>query len=86
MVRAVEGMMKERNNIFYSFLATLMIFQCQVTMIGLYNMNLDQMLVCTGMQIIGAYVWYVYCARIYQRFKVAADVIFRTIPHDKQLI
>jgi hypothetical protein len=70
MVRAVEGMNKEKDAIFVAFFISVILFQVGTVAAAFLVMSSSaawtSMVLCLG----GLYVWYIYCLRIYNRFKV----------------
>lgn len=71
MVRAVEGMMKEKDAIFVTLIASIAFFQLLTLAVGFLVMTQEAAIVCSIMLAIGSYYWYKYCIRIYNRFKVS---------------
>jgi hypothetical protein len=71
MVRAVEGMNKEKDAIFVAFFLSIILFQVGTVAAAFLVMSAaaawTSMVLCLG----GLYIWYVYCLRIYNRFKVS---------------
>lgn len=71
MVRAVEGMNKEKDAIFVAFFVSVILFQVGTVGASFLVMSSaaawTSMVLCLG----GLYIWYVYCLRIYNRFKVS---------------
>lgn len=70
MVRAVDGMIKEKDAIFVAFFVSILLFQVSTVSASFLVMSSSaawtSMVLCLG----GLYIWYVYCLRIYNRFKV----------------
>lgn len=70
MVRAVEGMIKEKDAIFVAFFVSIIVFQISTVSASFLVMSSSaawtSMVLCLG----GLYIWYVYCLRIYNRFKL----------------
>lgn len=71
MVRAVEGMNKEKDAIFMSLIASVLLFQLETLAAGFIVMEQNAAIAASIILVIGTYYWYKYCVRIYQRFKVA---------------
>lgn len=70
MVRAVEGMVKEKDAIFFTLLSTVVLFQFLALCCGFFVMEDYCAYISTVILAIGSYYWYTYCLRIYNRFKV----------------
>lgn len=70
MVRAVDGMIKEKDAIFVSLIATIVGFQLMSLAAGWMVMYQNAAIVCSIINILGMYYWYTYCLRIYNRFKI----------------
>jgi hypothetical protein len=73
MVRAVEGMVAEQQQIFYSFILTMFFFGLQA--IGMYWVMMDSTssIVCTILTVIAMFYWYQYSLRVYNRFSWKND-------------
>ena len=75
MVRAVEGMIKEKDAIFAIFFISIILFQVSTVAASFLVMSSSaawtSMVLCLG----GLYIWYVYCLRIYNRFKVRKRIV-----------
>jgi hypothetical protein len=70
MVRAVEGMVKEKDTIFIAFFVSVAVFQLAALACCFVVMTNKAAWTCSVIFIIGLYYWYFYCLRIYNRFKV----------------
>lgn len=70
MVRTVEGMIKEMDGIFMSFLICMGTFQLELIGICFYTMRFYAAYICTLIFLIGSYYYYAYCKRIMNRFKI----------------
>jgi hypothetical protein len=70
MVRAVEGMVKEKDSIFLAFFVSIILFQVGTVAASFLVMSSNCAWTCMVLCIGGLYIWYVYCLRIYNRFKV----------------
>lgn len=76
MVRAVEGMIKEQDAIVVSLIATVVFYQF-LMMGALYQLAYEEAGICCAIILFGGiYVWYHYCLRIYNRFKVQSQKFF----------
>lgn len=71
MVRAVDGMIKEKDAIFFSLIASVVLFQLETLAAGFLVMEQNAAIACSIVLCIGIYYWFKYCSRIYHRFKVA---------------
>lgn len=71
MVRAVDGMVKEKDAVFATLLATVVLYQFMALCCGFLVMDTYAAYACAGVLTIGSYHWYSYCLRIYNRFKVS---------------
>ena len=70
MVRAVDGMVKENDAIFVSFIITIVLFQF-VNMGSVFMVSYVEAGYFCGAIFMGfIYVWYYYCIRIFNRFKI----------------
>ena len=82
MVRAVDGMLKEKDAIFMSFLFSVVFFQISTFAVGFIVMD-EAAAWCSAVIIaIGGYCWYHYCLRIYNRFKLDKDQVAWNDPED----
>lgn len=77
MVQAVEGMVIEQHQVLLSFIITTIFFGFNC--IGMYWIMMDQKsaIAASVITLIGMYLWYHYCLRIYNRFnwnETAKDV------------
>jgi hypothetical protein len=70
MVRAVDGMMEEKEAIFNSFILAISSFQVMGTAIAWIIMPDYAAGVFTTLSIVASYFWYRYCTRIWLRFKI----------------
>lgn len=70
MVRAVEGMVKELDAIFIAFFISIFFFQTATAATSFVVMEHECAWIALAIYIIGSYVWYKYCIRIYNRFKL----------------
>lgn len=71
MVRAVDGMIKEKDAIFASLIISVLLFQLETLAAGFLVMDQNAAIACSMILGIGTYYWYKYCTRIYHRFKVS---------------
>ena len=76
MVRAVDGMIKEKDAIFLSLIVSVLLFQMETLAAGFLVMEQNAAIACYFILFIGTYYWYKYCSRIYYRFKVCANIYF----------
>lgn len=69
MVRAVDGMVYEQQQVILTF--SINIFALGVSTISTYYVIMDiwGAHVCTAITVVAMYFWYAYCLRIYNRFK-----------------
>lgn len=72
-MRAVDGMVKEKDSIFFTLLVTVMLYQFLALCCMFLVMDDNCAYVSTVMLVVGGYYWYTYCLRIYNRFKVACE-------------
>ncbi len=70
MIRAVEGLMDETNNIFVIFFGVVVIFQLSAFSLTFILMSVNCAIVCSIIFVLGLYLWYYQCLRIFNRFKV----------------
>ena len=70
MVRAVDGMMEEKEAIFNSFILAIGSFQVMGVAICWIIMPDYAAAVFTALSVIASYFWYRYCTRIFLRFKI----------------
>lgn len=70
MVRAVEGMVKEKDSIFLAFFLSIVLFQLASLACCFVVMNQNAAYASMVIFIFGFWYWYKYCLRIYNRFKV----------------
>lgn len=70
MVRAVEGMVKELDAIFIAFFVSIFFFQTATAATSFVVMENEAAWIALGIYVIGSYIWYKYCIRIYNRFKL----------------
>jgi hypothetical protein len=70
MVRAVEGMVKELDATFIAFFVSIFFFQTATAATSFVVMEDDAAWIALAIYIVGSYVWYKYCIRIYNRFKL----------------
>lgn len=70
MVRAVDGMVKEKDSIFLTLLVTVMLYQFLALCCSFMVMDDYCAYVSTVILVLGSYYWYTYCLRIYNRFKI----------------
>jgi hypothetical protein len=80
MVRAVDGMIKEKDAIFLSLIASVLLFQMETLAAGFLVMEQNAAIVCSFILFTGAYYWYKYCSRIYYRFKVGKSIARMHLP------
>lgn len=68
MIQAVNGMVIEQKQVVNGFIMMMIMFALQ--MIGLYWIMMDSIsaIINTIITLLGMYVWYSYCLRIYNRF------------------
>jgi hypothetical protein len=68
MIQAVNGMVIEQKQVVNGFIMMMIMFALQ--MIGLYWIMMDSIsaIINTIITLMGMYVWYSYCLRIYNRF------------------
>ena len=69
MVRAVKGMVKEREMIFSVFVASIFVFQVMTLSSTWMVMKLYASVICSIILVVGGCFWYHYCLRIYNRFR-----------------
>ena len=69
MVRAVQGMIREKDAIFVSFFLSIFAFLIATLATCWVIMKTISAAVSTVILIIGCYYWYTYCLRIYNRFR-----------------
>jgi len=69
MVRAVDGMLAERDQIFNAFVYSIATFAGATAATFWVIMENTIALVCTVLIVIASAMWYHYCLRIYNRFK-----------------
>lgn len=70
MVRAVEGMVKEKDSIFLAFFLSIVLFQLANLACCFVVMNTNAAWVSMVIFLFGFWYWYKYCIRIYNRFKL----------------
>lgn len=70
MVRAVDGMMEEKEAIFNSFILAIGSFQVMGVAICWIIMPYYAAAAFTAISILASYFWYRYCTRIFLRFKI----------------
>lgn len=70
MVRAVEGMVKELDAIFIAFFISIFFFQTATAATSFVVMEHEAAWIALAIYIVGSYIWYKYCIRIYNRFKL----------------
>lgn len=68
-MKALDGMVKEQENMVFSF--SLMLFFLAWSLVGTYGifMNFITAVICSVITLIGMYHWYLYALRLYNRFK-----------------
>jgi hypothetical protein len=71
MVRAVEGMVKEKDHIFLAFFLSVIMFQVASLACCFVVMNHNAAWTSAAIFLAGLWYWYKYCLRIYNRFKVS---------------
>lgn len=71
MVRAVNGMTEESSSVYVTFVVMMILFQSTCISTFFEIMDYGAAIVCFILMIIGSYYWYVYCLRIYNRFRVS---------------
>lgn len=86
MVRAVDGMIKEKDAIFASLIVSVLLFQMETLAVGFLVMEQSAAIACAIILTIGTYYWYKYCSRIYHRFKVFACFFFPLSPHNMSFV
>jgi hypothetical protein len=78
MVRAVKGMIKEKEMIFGVFVASIFIFQVMTLSSTWVVMKMYASVICSIILVVGGCFWYHYCMRIYNRFRfIEPDVEWR---------
>ena len=70
MVRAIEGMVKEKDAIFVTLIATVVIFQLIALCCCFIMMYDNAAYASSAILAVGTYYWYTYCLRIYNRFRI----------------
>ena len=70
MVRAVDGMVKELDAIFIAFFISIFFFQTATAATSFVVMENEAAWAALCIYVIGSYIWYKYCIRIYNRFKL----------------
>lgn len=70
MVRAVDGMIKEKDAIFVTLISTVSLYQLMAVCCSFLVMSIYCACVASFIIVVGTYYWYTYCLRIYNRFKV----------------
>jgi len=70
MVRAVDGMLFEQDQVFVSFIGCLLTFAVSTVMAYWILMEEDVAITCTVITILGSGLWYHFTLRIYNRFKI----------------
>jgi hypothetical protein len=75
MVRAVEGMVKEKDQIFLAFFLSVVLFQVASLACCFVVMNHNAAWTSAAIFLAGLWYWYKYCLRIYNRFKVSPDLM-----------
>lgn len=71
MVKAVDGMLEERAHILLSYVLTIVFFTMS-TIATFYIVMTDTVAnICFGLVLFSSFIWYHYCLRIYNRFKVS---------------
>lgn len=70
MVRAVEGMVKEKDSIFLAFFLSVVLFQLASLACCFVVMSHNAAWTAMVIFIVGLWYWYKYCLRIYNRFKL----------------
>jgi hypothetical protein len=73
MVRAVEGMVQEKDSIFLAFFLSVVLFQSASLACCFVVMNHNAAWTSVAIFLIGLWYWYKYCLRIYNRFKVCLE-------------
>ena len=68
MIQAVNGMVIEQKQVVNAFVMMMVMFAFQ--MVGIYWIMMDSIsaIINTIITLLGMYVWYSYCLRIYNRF------------------
>jgi hypothetical protein len=69
MVRAVKGMVAEKEMIFSVFLFSILTFQVMTLSSTWVVMKTYASYICSSILVIGGLFWYIYCLRIYNRFR-----------------
>ncbi len=69
MVRAVDGMVQETNQILIAYVASIFFFAFSTIGVYFIMMEPDAAIICACITGVGIYVWYHYVLRIYNRFK-----------------
>jgi hypothetical protein len=78
MIRAVKGMIKEKEMIFGVFVASIFVFQVMTLTSTWVVMKTYASAICSIILVIGGCFWYQYCMRIYTRFRfIEPDVEWR---------
>lgn len=86
MVRAVRGMIVEREVVFYVFLFSVVLFQLMTLSATWVVMRTHASATCSAILLIGGFFWYKYCTRIYNRFKfIEPDLDWREDPLEPQV-
>ena len=73
MVRAVDGLIAEKEQIYASFVLTIISFQGTAFCISWIVMSNTAASVCSAVFIISSYIWYKYCTRIHIRFRIPKE-------------
>lgn len=77
MLRAISGLMSEQTIIFTYFTTFVLLFQVLAFAVGFLVMDKRAAIVCSAVLAVGGYYWYVYCLRIYNRFRIRASTRYR---------
>ena len=73
MVRAVDGMVSEQDQIFLSFILSLVFFTINTVVAFWFFMSNTIAWVCAALTFVFSAYWYKCCLRIYNRFKMHAN-------------
>ncbi len=69
MIRAVEGMVQETNQILIAYVASIFFFAFSTIGVYFIMMEHDAAVICACITGVGIYIWYHFVLRIYNRFK-----------------
>jgi hypothetical protein len=81
MVRAVKGMIAEKEMIFLVFLFSVLTFQSMTLSSTWVVMKTYASCICSCIFVTGGLFWYTYCLRIYNRFRfIEPDLEWKNDP------